>query len=349
MRNKRPTSITPAKTRINLLALTPGDPGGIGPEITAKLLRRKAFPKNFRPVIIGAEAGFKPFKIPFTTVSEAEIRDPVLLHQKLALGRPLLLGAPSERPPGYQAGWSVEAAVRLIQDGPLKALVTGPIHKERLQQGGYLFEGHTDLLAKLCAERNAPPVQVTMMLANEHLRVSLVTVHCALKNVSHRVTPISVSRAILQTAHYLIDQCGVSKPRIAICGLNPHAGEKGLFGNEEVLAIAEGLRTASTQLGPAVSLIGPLPADTLFALNHLKPKKHRFDAVVAMYHDQGLIPVKLLDFKRTVNLTLGLPIIRTSVDHGTGFDIVGKNLADPSSLIEAVRLAASLVARKERK
>jgi 4-hydroxythreonine-4-phosphate dehydrogenase len=161
------------------------------------------------------------------------------------------------------------------------------------------------------------------------------------------LTREKVRRAVLHTAHHLRHDCGIRKPRIAVAALNPHAGEGGMFGDEETRVITPELEAIRAAHGKDFELLGPLPADTLFA-NHVMAKpKNRYDAVVCMYHDQGLIPVKLLDFPNTVNVTLGLPIVRTSVDHGTGFDIAGKGIADPSSFQAAIRLAADLVRRRE--
>jgi 4-hydroxythreonine-4-phosphate dehydrogenase len=178
-----------------------------------------------------------------------------------------------------------------------------------------------------------------MMLANEQLRVSLVTGHLPLGKVSKAVTRALIRKTTLQTAQSLQRLWGIRKPRIAVLGLNPHAGEGGLLGSEEKRIDAE---IRALRKNRSFTVDGPFSADTFFALNQRAFKKERYDAVVCMYHDQALIPVKLLDFGKTVNITLGLPIIRTSVDHGTGFDIVGTGKADPSSLLEAIRLADQL-------
>jgi 4-hydroxythreonine-4-phosphate dehydrogenase len=238
---------------------------------------------------------------------------------------------------GFQAGWAVEHAARLVLSGQARALITGPIHKARLQAGGYPFSGHTDLLGSLCL---AP--ENTMMLANEQLRVALVTVHTALARVSRGLTQEAVLRAISQTHESLQKYFGIPVPKIAVLALNPHAGEGGLFGSEEIKVIRPAIAQARRHFGKNAKISGPHPADTLFAQHILARPRDRYDAVVCMYHDQGLIPVKLLDFPKTVNITLGLPMIRTSVDHGTAFDIAGRNLADPSSLISAILLAVKM-------
>jgi 4-hydroxythreonine-4-phosphate dehydrogenase len=243
---------------------------------------------------------------------------------------------------GFQAGWSIQTATDLAQKKLVSALVTGPIHKERMTAGGFSFPGHTEFLAKLCSKRGAP-ARVTMMLANDLLRVSLVTTHLAVGRAPKKITAQAIRLATLNTYQSLRDWWGIRKPKIAIAALNPHAGEGGLFGHEEKTIIAPAVRTLARSLRGKAELIGPLPADTLFAKHILAPQSRRYDAVICMYHDQGLIPVKLLDFPHTVNITLGLPIIRTSVDHGVGFDIAGKGVADPTSMDAALHLAARLV------
>jgi 4-hydroxy-L-threonine phosphate dehydrogenase PdxA len=175
-----------------------------------------------------------------------------------------------------------------------------------------------------------------------------VTTHIGIKGVAKALTRSKVRRAVVQTAVSLTNWWGIRKPRIAVAALNPHAGEKGLFGTEEIRIISPELKFLQKKLNGTAEILGPLPADTLFATNSLAPKESRFDAVVCMYHDQGLIPVKLLDFRKTVNVTLVLPIIRTSVDHGVGFDIAKTGKADPSSLHAAIVLAVE-ISRKQTK
>ena len=243
--------------------------------------------------------------------------------------------------PGFQSGWSIVKAVSLLKASLADALVTGPISKERLQAGGFPFPGHTEFLAALCRKKD-----VTMMLTNDQLRVTLVTTHIALKDVSRHLTRAALRRTVAHTLEYLLHDAGCGRPRVAIAALNPHAGENGLFGKEEQQIITPELKALRRKY-PRATLLGPLPADTLFAKHQLAPAADKFDAVVCMYHDQGLIPVKLLDFPHTVNVSLGLPIVRTSVDHGVGFDIARKGVADPSSLLAALRLAARIVQTKK--
>ena len=268
----------------------------------------------------------------------------------------LLLAAPTRVPrrglflPGYQSGWAIETAARLVKKGVAQAIATGPISKERLQRGGYKYPGHTEFLAALCKTKprgspRAKTPEVTMMLANDQLRVSLVTTHVGLKDVPRALTRKGIRRAVEQTVSSLKNWWGIPHPRVAVAALNPHAGEKGLFGREEITVISPEIRALQKTFRGEADIVGPIPADTFFAMNQLAPAREKFDAVVCMYHDQGLIPVKLLDFRNTVNVTLGLPIVRTSVDHGVGFDIAKTGKADPSSLRAAIRLATQLVTK----
>ena len=333
---------------MRILAVTPGDPNGIGPEITWKVLRGKLYDaKKIALLCVGAR---EPFDRLGVKVIEANLAGPLEYPQS---SKPFvwLLPAPTHAPknhflPGFQTGWSIEVATRLVLKRHAEAIVTGPIHKERLQRGGYHYPGHTEFLAKLCKGKAGVP-KVTMMLANEQLKITLATTHLALKDVSRKLTREKLTRTITQTVEHLQKWWGISHPKIAIAALNPHAGEHGLFGREEILTITPTIEALKKHFGKTCTLTGPLPADTLFAKHMMAPKTDRFDAVVCMYHDQGLIPVKLVDFPRTVNITLGLPIVRTSVDHGVGFDIAGKNIADPSSLASAIQLATKILNRRK--
>jgi 4-hydroxythreonine-4-phosphate dehydrogenase len=249
---------------------------------------------------------------------------------------------------GFQAGWSIERATRLVLAGAAGALVTGPINKAKLNAGGYAFPGHTEMLAALCAEPAKKRLPVTMMLANDQLRVSLVTTHVALSRVSAVLRVPEIIRATTHTIESLRADHGIRRPRVAVCGLNPHAGEGGLFGNEESRVILPAIRRLRHQFAGQAEILGPLPSDTLFATHLLARGRRRFDAIVCMYHDQGLIPVKLVDFYGTVNLSLGLPIIRTSVDHGVAYDLVGTGRARPDSMVAALRMAESMARRRRR-
>lgn len=333
-----------------ILAITPGDPDGIGPEVVVKgLLARPlttAFPLVFgsAPAIERYTAAFaKDFKLVVLPESLLQESERAALLEKLKTiqsqkNTVAIIPTPAGQP-GFQSGWAIEKATRFVLSEPNSAIVTGPVDKKRLNEGGYKHPGHTEFLAELCQADS-----VTMMLANSKLRVSLVTIHAPLAKVPTLLTSTEIERAVTQTAEFLIRDCGIEAPHIAVMGLNPHAGEKGLLGKEEDAIISPtlaALTTAFKTSGSLVELSGPHPADTYFALHAMGEKKA--DAVIAMYHDQGLIPVKLIDFKNTVNLTLGLPIIRTSVDHGTAFELSGRNLADSSSFTAALLLAETLV------
>jgi len=229
---------------------------------------------------------------------------------------------------GRLTGLAVEAAVRLWREGAVDAIVTGPGHKQALHAGGYRVPGHTELLRELCGAK-----QVVMMLASDRLRVALVTTHVALRDAIAILTVERVLATGEALRRGLRDWFGVPRARIALCALNPHAGEGGLFGHEEERV----LEPAARELGFA----GPLPADTVF----VRAMRGEFDAVLAPYHDVGMTAIKVASFGKAVNVTLGLPVPRTAPDHGTALDIAGKGLADPTSMREAVRVAAEIAAR----
>ncbi|MBY0469886.1 4-hydroxythreonine-4-phosphate dehydrogenase PdxA [bacterium] len=331
-----------------LLAVTPGDPEGIGPEVVWKSFQKNwDFLKreNISPVCFGARA---PFDAMGVRIRELKLTDFASQAQAVPSEPTIqIVAAPIKTSkkslPGFQCGWAIKTAVGEIRKGILGGLVTGPISKERLQQGGFMYPGHTEFLAALCKVRN-----VTMMLANDQLKITLVTTHLPLSAVSKAITPKAIERAVLHTSASLQDWFRISKPRIAVAALNPHAGENGLLGKEEKKVIGPEITRLQKKHSGRFEISGPHPADTLFAQNQIAELSEKFDAVVCMYHDQGLIPVKLLDFPKTVNVTLGLPIIRTSVDHGVGFDIVGKNKADPSSFGAALLMAADLCKRNSK-
>jgi 4-hydroxythreonine-4-phosphate dehydrogenase len=295
--------------------VTLGDPRGIGPEIAAKAL---AEPLDAEVIVVGAEeqiAGVQAARrISVGTWSEATAG---------ADERARTIRA------GRLTGHAVEQAVKLIQAGEADALVTAPASKHALHLAGFPYPGHTEWLAQL-----AGGVETAMMLAADRLRVVLVTTHVPLRDVPALVTMDRVVRVGRITAAALVEMWGIPKPRLALCALNPHAGESGLFGDEEDRV----LRPAAAQLGAA----GPLPADTVF----VRALRGEFDAVLAPYHDVGMTAIKVAAFGRGVNVTLGLPFIRTSPDHGTAFDIAGRGMADASSMRAALELAAALAARR---
>ena len=299
--------IGPASTRaLPRIALTAGDPAGIGPEIIAKAAADPAVLAVCTPIVFGsvADAG-------------------------LERGRPTAES-------GRAAYDTIVRAVDAAKQGQVDAIATAPVSKEAFAMAGLPWRGHTDLLAHLTA---AP--FVAMMFQSPALRVVLATVHIALAEVPRALTADLVDRTIRLTMREL-PRFGVSAPRLALAALNPHAGEHGLMGSEDDAILAPAVARCR---GAGLNVLGPLPADTVFVRAH----RGEFDAVIACYHDQGLIPVKLLAFGQAVNVTLGLPIVRTSVDHGTAFDIAGRGVADPGSMIEAVKLAAQLAAANVRR
>ncbi|HEX2450014.1 MAG TPA: 4-hydroxythreonine-4-phosphate dehydrogenase PdxA [Gemmatimonadales bacterium] len=296
------------------IAITLGDPRGIGPEIVAKAL---ATPIAAEVTVVGAEEQIAALP--------AARRVAVGSWSEPAGGdeRTLALRA------GRVSGHAVEQAVRLVQAGDADAIVTAPAHKHALHLAGFPYPGHTEWLAHLAGD-----VDTAMMLAADRLRVVLVTTHVALRDVPALVTQERVIRTGRITARALSELWGVAAPRLAVCALNPHAGESGLFGDEDERV----LRPAAAQLNAA----GPIPADTVF----VRALRGEFDAVLAPYHDVGMTAIKVAAFGRGVNVTLGLPFIRTSPDHGTAFDIAGKDVADPASMRAALELAVELAARR---
>jgi 4-hydroxythreonine-4-phosphate dehydrogenase len=321
-----------------------GDPAGIGPEVIAKAVASRSVWRLCRPIVIGSfpvmERTIKALRMNLKAVR-------VDGHEKTAMGLgtvPVL--DPLERPlgrfmPGVAAAETgaasvvfIKKGVELAQIGCIDGIVTAPINKEAINMGGCHYPGHTELLADLTQAKESG-----MMIVGGPLRVMFVTTHVAIKDLSSQLTQTKIEKGI-RLAHLALTRLfGIRKPRIGVAALNPHAGEHGLFGDEESRVIQPAARAARA-LGILAS--DPLPADTLFG----KAAQGDYDGIVAMYHDQGLIPLKLVAFGTCVNLTVGLPIIRTSVDHGTAFDIVGKGAADPGSLLEAIKLAATFAKQR---
>ena len=284
------------------IAITAGDPAGIGPEIAVKAARDPRVVAACRPVIYGP---WRP--------------------EELAAFPTGVISAEAGRA-AYDA--IVEATTDALGHR-VDAIATGPINKAAFAEAGLPWKGHTDLLGHLCGVD-----EVAMMFWSERLRVVLATVHIPLAEVPSALTAERLLDVLRLTSASL-PRFGIRTPRLAVAGLNPHAGEGGLLGREELDVFQPAIADARRQ---GIDVAGPLPADTLF----VRAARGEFDAVIAAYHDQGLVPVKLLAFGRAVNVTLGLPIIRTSVDHGTAFDIARKGIADEGSLVEAVLLAARL-------
>jgi 4-hydroxythreonine-4-phosphate dehydrogenase len=325
-----------------LIGLSIGDPAGIGPEVVLKaaaaIARRDSAPAL---IAIGDLAVMSDTAVRLPGVPRpvewcrGESLPPDALPV-MALGK---LSAQGRRPgkPTVEGGDAsfryVEAGAQMARAGEIDALVTAPISKQWWDRAGHDYPGHSELLAKIARARHW-----RMMFAGSDLRLALVTVHVALAKVAVMLTAKSVFDTIAILDRHLRENEGAARPRIGVLGFNPHAGEAGLFGTEEISIIAPAIRRAQRR---GIDAFGPLAPDTAF----VRPTgRFGFDAAVAMYHDQGLIALKTLEFDRAVNVTIGLPFIRTSPDHGTAFDIAGQGRADPSSLIEAVLLAARLAA-----
>ena len=310
------------------VVLSCGEPAGIGPEVAAAAWQALC---DEIPMLWLGDPRHLPDGLPIREVAGA--------HDAASLSPGALPVLPcdfgSARQPGTPIAQHaahvidmIRKGVSLVQSGQAAALCTAPIHKKALKDGAaFAHPGHTEFLAALAGN-----CDVVMMLASDALRVVPATIHIPLSEVPRALTPQALRRVIEITHAGLIRDFGIATPRLAIAGLNPHAGEGGAMGMEEINWIAP-LIAEMRQEG--LELAGPLPADTMF---HAAARA-RYDAAIAMYHDQALIPIKTLDFDRGVNITLGLPFIRTSPDHGTAFDIAGKGLANPSSMIEAIRMA----------
>ena len=322
------------------LLLTPGEPAGIGPDLVIQLAQqpfKAILAAVCDPGLLKRRAKCLDLAIDLRVLgSTAELQPhyPGILQ---VLPVPL---AVQERPGSLDprnAGYVLETlrhAATLVRDGSAEAMVTGPVNKAAIIEGGYAFSGHTEFLAEFLGTAKAPLTPV-MMLAAGSLRVALATTHLALRAVADAITADGLD-TVLQVLHAALrDLFGIANPLILVCGLNPHAGEGGHLGDEEQRIILPVLQRLRAQ---GLRLQGPLPADTLFTPRTLQGA----DAVLAMYHDQGLPVLKYAGFGRAVNITLGLPIVRTSVDHGTALELAGSGGADPGSLLEAIEMAAAL-------
>ena len=310
------------------IALTCGEPAGIGPDLAPMLWEALRGELCFfylgDPAHLPEGTAFELIAAPAEASAVMPRALPVLAHD---FGAPRLPGQPHPAHARHVIE-VIERAVRLTRSGEAAALCTLPIHKKALKDGaGFAFPGHTEFLAHLAGVED-----VVMMLASPALRVVPATIHIALSEVPRALTPEGLRRVIEITHAGLQEQFGLVRPRLAVAGLNPHAGEGGTMGREEMDWIAPLLAEMRAE---GIDLRGPLPADTMFHA----AARNGYDAAIAMYHDQALIPIKTLDFDRGVNVTLGLPFVRTSPDHGTAFDIAGTGAANPGSSIEALRLA----------
>jgi 4-phospho-D-threonate 3-dehydrogenase / 4-phospho-D-erythronate 3-dehydrogenase len=326
-----------------VIAVTMGDAAGVGPEVVVKALGHTEIYDTLRPLVIG-DAGrlakaaevsgvrvkVRPVDQPAAATFEAGTIDTVdlgLIPDDLAFGKLSPVA-------GDAAFRYVERAVALAVAGDVDAICTAPLNKEALHAGGHVYPGHTEILADLTGTP-----EVSMMLSAPTLRVVHCTTHIGLVDAVARIDAGLVERTIRRGNETLV-RSGIPSPRIAVCGINPHAGENGLFGHgEEESKVAPGVAAARAD---GIDATGPLPADTVF----FRAVRGDFDLVVAMYHDQGHCPVKVLGLESGVNITIGLPVVRTSVDHGTAFDIAGTGAADERSMLEALRQAADLAPRR---
>jgi 4-hydroxythreonine-4-phosphate dehydrogenase len=326
-----------------VLAVTMGDPAGSGPEIITKALADAEVRSGCRPLVVGDAAVMREAlgitKMPgrvtaVADVSEAtfdrrlievlDLRNVELTH--FARGRVSAMA-------GKAAYEYVKRATELALAGEVGGIVTSAINKEALNAAGYRYDGHTGLLAELCGTRD-----VTMMLVAGDLRVAHVSTHVSLREALDRVRPERIVK-VLRLLQEGVERLGIAQPRLAVAGLNPHAGEGGLFGDEEIRYIVPAIEEARRQ---GINASGPFPGDTVF----FRTLHGEFDGAVAMYHDQGHVAAKMLGIWLGVNVTLGLPIVRTSVEHGTNFDMAGTGASDPRSLIGALKLARIMAATR---
>lgn len=323
-----------------IIGITMGDAAGVGPEIIIKSLRNRDIYEQAHPIVIGdtkmleraakilgVEVSFdkktKDEELTGTTFGKITCIDLDILPEDLAYGQVSPVS-------GNAAFEYLRMAIDLANEGKIQAICTAPLNKEALQKGGHMYPGHTEILAELTNTE-----EFSMMLSSPKLKVIHVTTHVGLIQAIQMIKPERVHK-VIQLAHETLSNSGIKNPKIGVCGINPHAGENGLFGNgEEEEKIIPAIQQAEKE---GINVEGPLPADTLF----FRAQRGDFDIVVAMYHDQGHGPIKVLGLEAGVNITVGLPIIRTSVDHGTAFDIAGKGIVDERSMLEALHQAIEL-------
>ena len=340
-----------------VIGITMGDPNGVGPEVIVKILSQEWVYELCRPLVIGHDEVIRrvlPLARPNAS-NDCDGRDtgPCLgIHRVDRPGKGLyrhgtvdvmnagevetgkLIPGRVQSDAGLLAVESVKAAARMALEGDIGAVVTAPMNKEAMGLAGFAFAGHTELLAEV-----TKTAKYRLSLAFDGILVSHATTHVSLRDAIDRLSEEEILITVDLVGNALVGM-GVAAPRIAVCGLNPHAGEGGLFGDEETRIIEPALEKARERVGArGWQIDGPLPPDTVF----MRARKGDFDGIVGMYHDQGHIPVKAIAFDRAVNVTLGLPIVRTSVDHGTAFDIAGRGVADAGNLGEALRMAVKLI------
>ena len=322
------------------LILTMGDPAGIGPDISAEAWARR-IDEDLPPFVVVGDAGLIEARakalglaVPVVSVQSPNEASRIfsdalgVLHQDLP--GDVVPGRPN-RAAATGAINAIEVAVRHVQSGEARAIVTNPINKKQLYEAGFPYPGHTEFLGALATSSDNSSAPIMMLVSNE-LKVVPATIHIPLNDVASSLSRSLISQIIIGTAHGLKRCFGICEPRIAVAGLNPHAGEDGAMGSEEIDVIAPAIKDARAM---GLDVTGPHAADTLFSAQ----SRTTYDAAVAMYHDQALIPIKTLAFERAVNLTMGLPFVRTSPDHGTAYAIAGSGQASALSLIEAIKLA----------
>ena len=328
------------------LVISLGDPCGVGPEIVAKAWHALRDQPRLAFAVLG-DADLLSRYAPVARCAASADAASAFADALPVLDRPLMAAVAPGRPDAAHAphiiGWIREGA-GLCRSGAARALITAPIAKSVLYGAGFAFPGHTEYLAELCRDGDEAPQAVMMLTAPDaanggDLRVVLATIHTPLAEAAGRLNPAAIIETARITHAALIRDFGVEAPRIAFAALNPHAGEDGTIGREEIDILQPAARHLQSE---SIDITDPLPADTLF---HAEARR-AYDAVLCMYHDQGLIPLKTLDFWRGVNITLGLPIVRTSPDHGTGFGIAGKGVARADSLIEAIRAADAIATQR---
>lgn len=310
-----------SRSKINWIGITLGDPSGIGPEVVAKALRKRSIRSLGHFKIIGDRRLIHQYNL--SSFKNCLFVDLKNFNPGKSTHRP-------NRHSGLAALQYIDRAIELLKNNEIQSLVTAPVSKEAVAMSGIKFQGHTEHLAQAFQTKS-----FGMMFVTDTLKTIVVTRHVPIDKVSRALKLKEILDTIRLTNQTLKIHFRISKPRIAVCGLNPHAGENGMLGREEIDKIIPAIKISRRE---GINALGPFAADTLFIPKSIL----RFDAVVAMYHDQGLIPIKTLHFNRVVNLTIGLPFVRTSPAHGTAFDIAGKNIADPSSMCEAIKLAAAL-------
>ena len=312
------------KSRPKMIGITLGDPCGIGPEVVAKALAKSSLKSRTHCVVIGDARVFRWYSKSLPKITFVDLKN--CPPENFTLGKPNPVAARASMEYLHQG-------IVLLKQKKITALVTAPVCKEAICALGIPFQGHTEFLASAFEVKN-----FGMMFVTENLKTILVTRHVALNAVSCALNPENIYETIHLLSSALKKYFKMNHPRIAVCGLNPHAGEGGTIGTEEITKIIPAIHRARKN---GMKVLGPFAADTLFVPQFLK----EFDGIVAMYHDQGLIPIKTLYFSKLVNLTVGLPFIRTSPAHGTAFDIAGKNKADHTSMTEAIKLAEQLSSR----